>query len=161
MTVHKKLLIKWKVLNQIWWSWYYYEENMVYPARWKRIIADQSKVLKIYCSVFFWPPGICFLNFLLHATWYMIALSYLEGVLLLQVLRPTLPDEIPEQQGVLAQALDGFQQVAGKVHAVTQPTLLVLIEEQIWKEQLMQGRVNSVKTQYLFCFVLFIYFNSK
>ena len=33
MTVHKKLLIKQKVLNQIWWSWCYYnEEEMLYPA---------------------------------------------------------------------------------------------------------------------------------
>ena len=27
MTVHKKILIKFKVLNQIWWSWYYNEER--------------------------------------------------------------------------------------------------------------------------------------
>ena len=47
MTVHKKLLIKWEVINQIWWSWCYYnEEKMLYPARWKKITVDQSKVLK-------------------------------------------------------------------------------------------------------------------
>ena len=40
-TVHKKLLIKLKVLNQIWWSWCYYNgDKMLYPARWKRIIVD-------------------------------------------------------------------------------------------------------------------------
>ena len=27
MTIHKKLLIKLKVLNQIWWSWCYYNEK--------------------------------------------------------------------------------------------------------------------------------------
>ena len=38
MTVHRKLLMKLKVLNQIWWSWCYYnEEKMLYPARWKKI----------------------------------------------------------------------------------------------------------------------------
>ena len=49
MTVHKKLLIQYiKVLNQIWWSWCYYnEEKMLYPARWKKITVDQIKVLKI------------------------------------------------------------------------------------------------------------------
>ena len=31
---------------------------MLYPARWKKITVDQSKVLKIDCSVFFGPPGI-------------------------------------------------------------------------------------------------------
>ena len=47
MTVDKKLLIKWKVFNQIWWSLCYYnEEKMFYPARWKKITVDQSKVLK-------------------------------------------------------------------------------------------------------------------
>ena len=47
MTVYKKLLMKWKVLNQIWWSWCYHnEEKMFYPARWKKITVDQSKVLK-------------------------------------------------------------------------------------------------------------------
>ena len=47
MTVHKKLLIKSKVLNQILWSWCYYNvEEMLYPARWKKITVDQSKVLK-------------------------------------------------------------------------------------------------------------------
>ena len=49
------------VLNQICWSWCYYnEEKMLYPARWKRITVDQSKVLKIDCSVcafFFWGGG--------------------------------------------------------------------------------------------------------
>ena len=44
MTVHQKLLIKKKVLNQIWWSWCYYnEEKMFYPARWKKITVDQNK----------------------------------------------------------------------------------------------------------------------
>ena len=34
MTVHKKLPIKLKVLNQIWWSWCYYnEKKMLYPTR--------------------------------------------------------------------------------------------------------------------------------
>ena len=63
MTVHKKLLIKLKVLNQIWWSWCYYnEEKMLYPARWKKITVDQSKVLKnqLYRLLRFYlgPPGI-------------------------------------------------------------------------------------------------------
>ena len=62
MTDHTKLLIKWKVCNQIWWSWSYYnEEKTLYPARWKKITVDQSKVLKIDCidcSVFLGPPGI-------------------------------------------------------------------------------------------------------
>ena len=48
MTVHKKLLIKWKVLNQIWWFWCYYnKEKMLYLVKWKKITVDQSKVLKI------------------------------------------------------------------------------------------------------------------
>ena len=47
MTVHKKLHIKYKVLDQIWWSWCYYnQEKMLYPARWKKMTVDQSKVLK-------------------------------------------------------------------------------------------------------------------
>ena len=63
MTVHQKLLMEWKVLNQIWWSWCYYnEEKMLYPARWKKITVDQSKVLKNWLyrlfRVFFGPPGI-------------------------------------------------------------------------------------------------------
>ena len=59
MIVHKKLLMEWKVLNQIWWSWCYYnEEKMLYPARWNKITVDQSKVLKIDCSVFCGPPGM-------------------------------------------------------------------------------------------------------
>ena len=36
----------------------YNEEKMFYPARWKKITVDQSKVLKIDCSVLFGPPGI-------------------------------------------------------------------------------------------------------
>ena len=31
---------------------------MLYPARWKEITVDQSKVLKIECSIFGGPPGI-------------------------------------------------------------------------------------------------------
>ena len=55
MTVHKKLLIKYKVLNQIWWSWCYYnEEEALYPARWKRIIVDQSNILKNLLFCFLW-----------------------------------------------------------------------------------------------------------
>ena len=64
MTVHEKLLMKWKVLNQIWWSWCYYinEEKMLYPARWKKITVSQSKFLKnrLLSTVPFFcgPPGI-------------------------------------------------------------------------------------------------------
>ena len=47
MTVHKKLLIKLKKINQIWRSWCCFnEEKMFYPAKWKKITVDQSKVLK-------------------------------------------------------------------------------------------------------------------
>ena len=48
------------VLNQIWWSWCYYnEDEILYPASWKRITVDQEqnpKNLTVPC--FFLPPGI-------------------------------------------------------------------------------------------------------
>ena len=45
-----------KVLNQIWWSWCYYnEEKMLYPARWKGTTV-LKKSLKIECSVFWGHP---------------------------------------------------------------------------------------------------------
>ena len=67
MTVNKKLLIKFKVFNQMSWYWCYYnEEKMLYPARWKKIAVDQSKVLKMDCSVIFGPPGIRYLIPLSH-----------------------------------------------------------------------------------------------
>ena len=54
MTVHKKLLIKLKVFNQISWSWCYYnKEKMLYPARWKNITVDQRKVQKKSTVPFF------------------------------------------------------------------------------------------------------------
>ena len=55
MTVHKKLLIKLKVLNQILWSWCYYnEEKMLYQQgekRWLLIGAKSWKIDCIDCSV--------------------------------------------------------------------------------------------------------------
>ena len=55
ITVHKKLLMKLKDFNRIWWSWCYYnEEKMFYPARWKKITVDQSKVLKNRLFRYFW-----------------------------------------------------------------------------------------------------------
>ena len=54
MRVHKILLIKSKVLNQIWWSWCYYnEKKYALSSKVKRITVDQSKVKKIDCSVVF------------------------------------------------------------------------------------------------------------
>ena len=51
-----------KVLDQIWCILVYiiHEEKMLYPARWKKITVDQSKVLKnlLYKKFFIGPPGI-------------------------------------------------------------------------------------------------------
>ena len=38
MTVHQKLLMKSKVLNQIWWYWCHNEKRLLYSVRWKKII---------------------------------------------------------------------------------------------------------------------------
>ena len=55
MTVHKKLLINWKVFNRIWWSWCYYNgKKRFYPARWKKITVNQSKVQKNRLFRYFW-----------------------------------------------------------------------------------------------------------
>ena len=74
MTVHKKLLIKLKVFNRISWSWCYYnKEKMLYPARWKKITVDQSKVLKNRLFRSFWATR--------YNTWHPRRIMYFYNII--------------------------------------------------------------------------------
>ena len=57
MTVDKKLLIKLKVFNQIWWSWCHYnEEKMLYPAKWKNNCSSEQSSKELTVPFLGGPP---------------------------------------------------------------------------------------------------------